>query len=259
MIGIKTADGNYFPIFEETFSGTKKTILSGAKKNQDKIKINFFKWQKKDKSDISCIGTLLIEDVGHDKEGGSEIELKSKMNGRIFTAEASDTISGEKTLFCSDISLPAIQYITEDISDINISEKEDDPEKAANGTAEKNPQKGKLKKIILILVILFLILVSFLVFTIIKKPAIERPAEDKEIPAPVMPVPGPKAEAPEPAPETPLKKEEIKYKIKQGDTLWDISETFYKDPWLYGEIAEENNIKNPDLIYPGKYLIIKHR
>jgi len=43
--------------------------------------------------------------------------------------------------------------------------------------------------------------------------------------------------------------DEVWYKIKRGDTLWDISTAYYRNPWLYGKIAKENNIKNPDLIY----------
>jgi LysM repeat protein len=41
------------------------------------------------------------------------------------------------------------------------------------------------------------------------------------------------------------------YRIRWGDTLWDISEAFYRNPWLYPRIARFNNIKNPDLIVSG--------
>ncbi|GHV89838.1 peptidoglycan-binding protein LysM [Spirochaetia bacterium] len=41
------------------------------------------------------------------------------------------------------------------------------------------------------------------------------------------------------------------YKIRWGDTLWDISEAFYRNPWLYPRIARFNNIRNPDLIISG--------
>ncbi|MEM5947078.1 LysM domain-containing protein [Spirochaetia bacterium 38H-sp] len=41
-----------------------------------------------------------------------------------------------------------------------------------------------------------------------------------------------------------------------GDTLWDLAKSFYDNPWLYPDIAKENNIKNPDLIYAGKPLKI---
>ncbi len=44
---------------------------------------------------------------------------------------------------------------------------------------------------------------------------------------------------------------EIVYKIKWGDTLWDLAATYYKNPWLYPKIAHYNNIKNPDYIIAG--------
>ena len=43
----------------------------------------------------------------------------------------------------------------------------------------------------------------------------------------------------------------VSYKIRWGDTLWDISEAFYRTPWLYPRIARFNNIRNPDLIIAG--------
>ena len=47
------------------------------------------------------------------------------------------------------------------------------------------------------------------------------------------------------------------YVIKQGDTLWDISNTLLKDPFLWPFIWKANpNISNPDLIYPGNKLAI---
>ena len=45
------------------------------------------------------------------------------------------------------------------------------------------------------------------------------------------------------------------YIIKKGDTLWDLSNTFMKDPFLWPFIWKANPaITNPDLIYPGNSL-----
>jgi nucleoid-associated protein YgaU len=43
----------------------------------------------------------------------------------------------------------------------------------------------------------------------------------------------------------------VVYRIQWGDTLWDISAAFYRDPWLYHRIARHNNIRNPDYIRAG--------
>ena len=46
------------------------------------------------------------------------------------------------------------------------------------------------------------------------------------------------------------------YKIKWGDTLWDIADTYYKNPWRYKEIAKYNGIKDPDHIVSGTIIEI---
>ena len=76
--------------------------------------------------------------------------------------------------------------------------------------------------------------------------------EDTVIVAPepevVVPVP--------PAPKPVEKAKDIKYRIRWGDTLWDISDAYYKNPWRYKKIARYNKIKDPDLIISGTDILI---
>jgi nucleoid-associated protein YgaU len=104
------------------------------------------------------------------------------------------------------------------------------------------------------------------------------PAEEENVPQ-VQPEPEPIHEPePEPVPEAkedeviiiekaeevvPLpppvieeKPKDITYKIKWGDTLWDIADTYYKNPWRYKKIAAYNKIKNPDYIISGTTILI---
>lgn len=49
------------------------------------------------------------------------------------------------------------------------------------------------------------------------------------------------------------------YKIRWGDTLWEISSSFYDNPWLYDQIADENEIPNPDQIFAEDSIFIPKR
>lgn len=49
---------------------------------------------------------------------------------------------------------------------------------------------------------------------------------------------------------------EQQYIIRSGDTLGRVAREFYGDPMLWTIIAEANNIRNPDLIYPGQVFFI---
>jgi hypothetical protein len=95
-----------------------------------------------------------------------------------------------------------------------------------------------------------------------KEPAPPQSAEPRgEAPVPpTVPeaaLPAPTAEEPATPAHAPAVEEHPTYIIKQGDTLWDIANTFLKDPFLWPFIWKANpSITNPDLIFAGNKLVI---
>ncbi len=152
----------------------------------------------------------------------------------------------------------------------------------AETEADEVKKKTKVPVIICIICAIICIIATLLILFIIpskynlltKKHAKEAAAVAIEQPAP-EPEPQPEAEPPVPqakedeiviiekaeevVPQQPPvaeKPKDITYKIKWGDTLWDIADTYYKNPWRYKYIARYNGIKNPDYIISGTKIII---
>ena len=93
-------------------------------------------------------------------------------------------------------------------------------------------------------------------------PVTPEPAAAPASPAPQAAAPAAPAPAPAAAPAAPAPKPAaggFDYKLKWGDTLWELSYTFYQNPWYFGKIAKANKIRNPDHIIAGHTIWIPPR
>ena len=82
------------------------------------------------------------------------------------------------------------------------------------------------------------------------------PVVAEETPPPVAPDTEPVAKPVEeqtvaPSEPEPVQARPVQYNIVWGDTLWDLADAYYRDPWLYTRIATHNRIRNPNLIIAG--------
>jgi nucleoid-associated protein YgaU len=349
-IGIKVADGSYYPVIDVEYRGTKKLILTTAKDNQDKVRVDLYKGSGSSLSQAAYIDSLLIENIPPASQGEPEIELLIGIDeeGQLM-AEAFDQSTGERQRFDTSItSLPeqlgeepdfALQEPLEveeqnlettdgleigegpDAFDLEAGELETESletegleteglETEGLEAGEQELEAGDLAAESqgldldeapltgedypvgdrdrredavrrggpnVLLLVLFVILgialvgaIAYFVYRAISGPAVpplpstaaasqvsgsapspQAPAQPQAAPAPAVAA----APAAAPAPVAPSAKS-VSYRIKKGDTLWDISATYYRNPWLYPRIAKANSIQNPDLIFAGTRITI---
>ena len=376
-IGIKIADGTYFPIIEDGNRKKKKLILTTVNDNQESVQIDLYRGRGNEIDDAAYIGSLVIEDILPSAKGDPEIELRLGIDTEgNLNAEAGDVGAGDRQslsvslesleedgfdtpnfeiddavfddipafkeseeddfsldeapTFDDDLSFDEAPSLDEDASfdsgmdefvgdsvfeeDAGLGEADefgdvsgfdDEPEEFASSTSlseetEEDEYRVKTREkrkplALIIIIILILIVLGVGAFLFLRdsgneavpplaadgSSAAEQAPEPEPEPAveavdAVPDKPEPVAETtniePEPVPAVSISDEKpavstgeipdvgrgggVWYRLKWGDTLWNLSISFYRTPWLYGLIAVENNIKNPDVIYAGTDLFI---
>jgi hypothetical protein len=307
MIGIKVADGAFFPVFTEDTFARKRLVLTTAHDAQTSVQIDFYRTSSMSVQDASYIGTLLIENIQKKKKRSPSIELLVSLdaNGE-FSASAYDldhpedkhnhiltvSLSQEHNLDSFDgIDLDQDETLLKDETSDNSDKKFD-----KYATNVKTPKSAII--IIAAIIILMLAALGLWFFLFRSRPANESvaapvgipevevvvetpqpPVKKAEIPppqtsdakretpvikAPDLPVTSgvPAARKRTPAPVSSYKVPSvipargISYKLRWGDTLWDVSQAFYRTPWRYKYLANYNGIRNPDRIIAGRTIKI---
>jgi LysM domain/Hsp70 protein len=271
-IGIKVADGSFYPVLEHGFTGTKKLTLTTAKNNQGKVQIDLYRGNGATLSEAHYIGTLTIDNIPPASKGEPEIELLLAIddNGQL-SARASDIRTGESQKFSTTITTVSEDEFEEPEFEIEDTQPGRIDFEEAPLTGETYPvTEGDRRErmhargpniLLLILFVIFGVLlvaaIAYFVYRSIPGPRVPSLSTTGAATAPAAqpaPAPAPAAAAPAPAPVTPPKPAAtggVTYRIKNGDTLWDIAATYYRNPWLYPKLAKANSIRNPDLIFAG--------
>ncbi|MDR1074311.1 MAG: LysM peptidoglycan-binding domain-containing protein [Treponema sp.] len=330
-IGIKIANGNFYPLLDETDPQKKKFALIPARKGQKRAQIDFYKSDLRDMEDAQHIGRLLF---GNEKREMNEdvLDLAIESNGQgKISASAKNLKTGE------DRQL-VIWLKAADQDDGRESERNSGRNRAGEKfetlrtpeiieeTAGLSPidllyEQKFAKKFppvpICIAVLSLAAICGALWFFLFRgkalaseTPAVAATAETPDPQEPLAPAyaetpperePPPQEQAgaalaetpPEqepdpqeppapayageiakPAPQSeqklkkplapvrsykaskPIPKNGTTYRVRWGDTLWDITDVFYNNPWLYARLARYNRFRPSAILLPGVVLRI---
>ncbi len=309
MIGIKIADGSFYPVLEEGVSGRKKLVLTTVQDSQSEVHIDLYRGNGGGIEAAEYLGRINLANVASKPKGEAEIELviKSDPSGSI-TAQAADRGSDEQ----QSISVAVDTDESTEQSDFPDFDLEDSyglqSTLAENGLETNTGQtevSGKSRALLIAFITLGIAFIALLVLFILRiqsdpggifgPTADRRPpvtgtssAEDTGTPEkedggrtaaaetggdesagtgeqsetaeedapPPSGTEGTAAAAGQNRGEAGSSGNGVWYKIAPGDTLWDLSDSFYLDPWSYNKIADKNEIVNPDLIFSGVRIYI---
>jgi hypothetical protein len=330
-IGIKIADGTYYPILQEASPSKKRLVLTTVRDEQAGVQIDLYKGDGPEIDAAVYIGSLTIEDLESSPKGEPEIEMVVGLDQEgNLQATAGDSRSGERQSL--SVSMASIatsnpydvpdfeleEEYTPDTGAVTAAYDQDDGTFGAfpaeegeypYGEPVKEAERKRSPLMMLAFVLLgfaVVVLIAYLLYRMFRGPVMpqleawldrtdtvavaEEPAGEPEA-APASPGPeepeqgtartdtvqpaetvdttaeaaesdtrvGPMRDdyAAEDQPGT-LRRTAagVWYVIRWGDTLWDLSASFYRTPWKFGILARENRIQNPDLIYAGDDLFI---
>ena len=290
-IGIKVADGTIFPVIEEGFSGQKKLILTTVRDNQTAVQIDLYKCGGEKAEQGNYVGTLVIENIPPAPKGNPEVKVVLGVDDSgNLNARASDILTGEQqslSVSLESLSPQGSYDIPEFAFDDELTESQE--RESVNDfeqellTGESYPivdsdrrreyiERKKRNPLLLIgFVVLCLFLIAILSFfiyrgfkgtgvptlqggTVSELPAGNNGGQEAKLTPPAEE----KTETTEEkaVEQSPPVRPGVWYKIKRGDTLWDISGTYYRNPWLFPKIARENRIMNPDIIFADQKIFI---
>jgi len=307
-IGIKIADGSFYPVLEEGGPGRKRVILTTVSDNQSGAQIDLYRGNGTGISGATYIGTLVIDEIEPAPKGNPEIELIVKLdNAGRLDAQASDHVTGEhQTLSValdsigggSGMDMPELDLDERYQPELGVSPAEQNRLTSESmpsdfRAVEEDVRRLRRRRVVQyvsigVLAAALIVIVVLLVLWFMRRPAATAPTATaaptttqapSASPAPAQSPPAQQAE-PAPAAAAPAAPKSsvatrqsstsagaqkqyheggVVYQIRWGDTLWDLSNSFYRTPWLYGKIAKANNIRNPNLIFAQTQIYIPER
>jgi len=274
MIGIKTADGKLFPILQENEKTKKRVILTTVRDDQPQVHIDLYRGKGEQMEAAEHVGRLRIEHVPPSKQGEPDIELLLGMDteGNLISKAKIDSpnIQTEEQSLIVRLDEPHVSAEEFAASDFTIKESESTEEINSNGSkelyfnsyvTEENEKKKRRNYLLILAGVLAIIAIFILGYVLIFRTTSPEPSKASAVaPAQTTISPTPSAPKPEEKPEASQVQKPasvgVWYSTVKGDNLWNLARSFYRNPWLYKKIAEENGIPNPDFILQDVRLYI---
>ncbi len=280
-IGIKVANGSYYKVLDEGSHAKRRVVLTTVNDNQGSVQIDLYKGHDHTLADAKYIGSLVIDKIDPSPKGKPDIELVLGVGeDGTLNATASDRATGERQSLSVSMSSIA-EGNTYNVPDFSLDERYQpelgvSPEEASSLTSTGNGGPEEIEEVrrhssvfrviaIVFFAVVILAIIALLLYRFVlpAKGAAAGGHQPVQTQAPAKPAAGEQA-PPSPgkaaAPVKPnVRYGGVYYYIRWGDTLWDLSMSFYRTPWLYGKIAKANSIKNPDLIFAHTQIYIPDR
>jgi hypothetical protein len=303
-IGIKIADGTFYPVLDAGVTEKKRLTVTTVKDNQGQVQIDLYRGEEKSLDSADYIGSLMIEDIPPSQKGKPEVEVILGIDeAGNLNAVASESASGNKQSLSTSLEnlgadgaykVPEFE-LDQNLEAETLFEEEEDltgttyPIEPRDRRKDYVERKGNplLRIVFVILGLLIIAGLTFLIFQFFGKPTGGTPTEvgarteqvGEKTPANAADKAndtegsqtdkgntdtqgkaqkGTGAQAATPAGSAEKKtvqnsSQGVWHSIKWGDTLWDISSKYYRNPWKYHDIASHprNRIRNPDRILAG--------
>ena len=293
QIGIKIADGTFYPILSENdpHPHKKRLVVTTSKDNQENVQIDLYRSSEMSLQNAAFIGSLLIENVEPGPKGEPEIEivLGIDVEGNLNVRAREPTSGNEQTFEASLGDLePTEAYGVNNPHEEELTGSSYPLEMEDRRKTHFKKKRNPLLRILFVIVGLLIIAgITYLLYrtfnnssqsvtapevgqvekqaepaeTADNRPTDRRPTETKtETKEEASPKPKTETLAAQPVTGQPAQMADAGdwYTVRWGDTLWDISAAYYRNPFMYFKIANHprNGIKNPDYILAGFKLYI---
>ena len=142
-IGIKIADGSFYPIFEKTAKGKKRLTLTTAHENQRAVHISLYQGEQEhgQSGEAEYVGTLVVENIRTAPQGEVEVSLVLGIDDAgNLNATATDLSSGEyQSLSVSLASMEVEGFYP--APDFSLEEQEGEQAAADYGDEEDNREE----------------------------------------------------------------------------------------------------------------------